>query len=225
MSSAMRNPVGDDEGVIRVLVVDDQRMFAESVARLLGDEDEIDVVAVASTAAAAVEFAADLAPDVAVVDFRLPDGDGATVTREVIAASPATKVLILTGASDDGLLVAAIEAGCSGFLTKDRALAELVTAVRLASLGESYIPAELLSNLLPMLRGERRGLGTDLTPRELEMLALLRLGTSTVEMASRLNLSVHTVRNHVRNILGKLRAHSKLEAVAIATREHLFDDR
>jgi DNA-binding NarL/FixJ family response regulator len=207
------------------MVVDDQRMFAESVARLLDNEADIEVVGVAGTAANAVELAAELAPDVAVVDFRLPDGDGASVTREVLATSPTTNVLILTGASDERLLLAAVEAGCSGFLTKDRALTELVTAVRFASSGESYIPTQLLASLLPKLRGERRGLGADLTRRELEMLHLVRAGTPTATIAEQLYLSVFTVRNHVRNILAKLGAHSKLEAVAIATREGLFDDR
>jgi DNA-binding NarL/FixJ family response regulator len=225
MTVTATGPFAANDDPIRVLLVDDQRMFAESVGRLLANESDIDVVGVALTAEAAVELAASLTPDVAVVDFRLPDGDGASVTKKVLRISPATKVLILTGASDDELLLAAIEAGCSGILTKDRALAELVNAVRLASAGESYIPAQLLATLLQRVRGKRHGLGADLTARELEMLELVRAGTSTAEIAKQLYLSVNTVRNHIQNILTKLNAHSKLEAVAIATKEQLFDSR
>jgi DNA-binding NarL/FixJ family response regulator len=115
---------------IRLLVVDDHAIFAESVARLLDHEPDFEVVGVAGTVARAAELAGALTPDVALVDLRLPDGDGASATRAVRTASPATRVLILTGAGDHKLLDAAIEAGSSGSLTKDRALDDLVAAVR-----------------------------------------------------------------------------------------------
>jgi two-component system, NarL family, response regulator DevR len=210
-------------GAIRVLIADDHRMFAESVARLLDDEADVNVVAVAGTVADALQKAEATRPDVAIVDFRLPDGDGATLTRELIALSPATHVLVLTGAGDERLLVASVEAGCAGFLTKDKALTELVAAVRLASVGEAYIPTQLLAALLPKLGVGQKGLGSDLTSREREILQYLRSGESTSSIAASQFLSIHTVRNHVRNILAKLDAHSKLEAVAIANREGLFE--
>jgi DNA-binding NarL/FixJ family response regulator len=213
-----------DEEPIRVMIVDDQRMFAESIARLLEREEDLLVVGISSTVADAREKAAETAPDVAIVDFRLPDGDGATLTHDILAVSPSTHVLILTGASDERLLVASVEAGCAGFLTKDKAFEELVAAVRLASAGEAYIPTQLLAALLPKFGGQRKGIGSDLTSREREILGILRTGASTPAIAAAQFLSVHTVRNHVRNILMKLDAHSKLEAVAIAYREDLFED-
>ena len=208
---------------IRVIVIDDQQMFAESVARLLDREVDISVIGVGGSRADGV-LLADLAPDVAVVDYRLPDGDGASVARDILAISPTTKVLILTGAGDDRLLVTAIEAGCAGFMTKDRALAELVAAVRLAYAGESYVPADMLPGLLARIRGDETGVAAQLTRREIELLGFLRRGVSTAGIAEQLFLSVHTVRNYVQNVLTKLGAHSKLEAVAIATREGIFDD-
>lgn len=209
---------------IRIVIVDDHVMFAEGAARLLEREDDLDVVGIAATVAAARELVAETAPDVAIVDFRLPDGDGATLTREILKVSPSTHVLILTGSPDDRLLVAAVEAGCSGFLTKDRASEELVAAVRLAGMGETFIPIHMLSALMPQFGGKRTGLGADLTTRERQILNHLRSGTSTAAIAASEFLSVNTVRNHVQNILMKFNAHSKLEAVAIASREGLFGD-
>lgn len=213
-----------EENRIRVIVVDDHVMFAEGTARLLEREDDIDVVGIASTVVGARELVAETVPDVAIVDFRLADGDGATLTREILRVSPSTHVLILTGTPDEHLLVAAVEAGCSGFLTKDKAVEELVAAVRLAGMGETFIPMSMLSALMPKFKGNRTGLGADLTNRERQVLNHLRTGASTPTIAATEFLSVNTVRNHVQNILMKLNAHSKLEAVAIANREGIFGD-
>lgn len=207
---------------IRVLIVDDHKMFAEGTARLLERETDIDVVGVAMTVAAARELIVETAPDVAIVDFRMPDGDGATLTAEILAVSPSTHVLILTGVPDERLLVAAVEAGCAGFLTKDMAFEELAAAIRLASVGEAFIPTSMLAALLPKFGGKPKGIGADLTNREREILLHLRAGVSTSEIAAKEFLSLNTVRNHIQNILMKLHAHSRLEAVAIANREGLF---
>jgi two-component system, NarL family, response regulator DevR len=208
--------------VIRVIVVDDHRMFAESVARILSDETDIDVVAVVNSGDAGVTMAAHHQPDVAVIDYRLPDGDGASVARKIRTANPAIQIVMLTGLDDDRLVVAAIEAGCAAFLTKDKASGELVTAIRLASSGEAYISPAVLAGLLRRMDGAHRGLGSDLTPREREVLDLLAQALTNQAIADRLVVSVHTVRNHVQNILMKLSAHSKLEAVTVAARAGLL---
>jgi len=213
-----------DAAPIRVLLVDDHQMFVESVARLLSGEG-IEVVATASNGKDAVARAEETAVDVAVIDYRLPDTDGVSVARRIHAVRPATKLLILTGAEESAILVSAIEAGCSGFLTKDKAFKELLVAVRTAHAGEAYIPHELLSGLLPRLSRTYRGVGADLTQREREVLGLVAEGLSNQAIATRLMLSINTVRNHVQSLLSKLEAHSKLEAVAIATREGLLDHR
>jgi DNA-binding NarL/FixJ family response regulator len=209
---------------IRVLLIDDHEMFVESVARLLGGEG-VEVVGTASTGEDGVRKAERLAVDVAVIDYRLPDTDGVSVARRIHAVRPAIKLLILTGVEESGVLIDAIEAGCSGFLTKDKAFKELLVAVRTAHAGDAYIPQELLSGLLPRLSRTYRGIGADLTQREREVLALVAEGLSNQAIAERLMLSINTVRNHVQSLLNKLGAHSKLEAVAIATREGLLDHR
>jgi DNA-binding NarL/FixJ family response regulator len=206
---------------IRVIVIDDHEMFAESLARVLGQVDDIAVVAIAQTCADGLAAALRHRPDVAVVDYQLPDGDGAELATRIRAASPQTQIVILTAIADDQVALAAIEAGCAGFLTKDKAFDELVLAVRTVHTGEAYVAQSMLSELLPRLRSSFRPVGSDLTKREREVLQLLADGKSNEAVARELVVSKHTVRNHVQNVLGKLEAHSKLEAVAIAVREGL----
>jgi DNA-binding NarL/FixJ family response regulator len=170
----------------------------------------------------AVQSAASIHPDIAVVDFQLPDGDGAQAALQIRAVSPETRVLMLTGLPDEDLLVAAIEAGCAGFLTKTKAAAELVVAIRVINSGEPYIPPALLAKLLPRFGRESRGVGHDLTKRERQVLQLLATGKNNQLIADELYVSLHTVRNHVQHILEKLGAHSKLEAAAIAAKEGLI---
>jgi len=208
---------------VRVLVVDDHLMLAESIARILGAEHDMEVVGVAGTSAAGVAMAVEHSPDVVVADYQLPDATGAATASSIRALRPETKVLILTGHDDDRLLADALEAGCSGFLTKDKAVDELVAAVHHVHAGEVYIPQNLLAGLLPRLNRRNKGLGSDLTPREMEVLSLLGEGASNQSIAEQLYLSLHTVRHHVQSVLTKLNAHSKLEAVVVATREGLIE--
>lgn len=212
-------------GSIGVLLIDDHEMFTESLARLLTREPEIEIVGVASTAAEGVRLAAANQPDVVVLDYHLPDGDAPSVSASILADSPSSRVLILTGSGEDRVLIASLEAGCAGFVTKDKAVSELITAVRQVHAGEVYIPASMLSALVPHIGRRDRSLGADLTVREREVLTCLGEGMSNGAIAERLFLSVHTVRNHIQGVLVKLNAHSKLEAVAIATRAGLLDSR
>jgi two-component system response regulator DevR len=204
---------------IRVLVIDDHKMFVDSMSRQLTAQDDFFVVGCEYTAAAGVSAAERTRPDIAIVDYLLPDGDGVGAATEILAVSPTTQVLMLTGLADDKLLLSAINAGCSGFLTKDAASAELVTAVRQLAAGEAYVPSRLLGTLFARLDPTDPALGDDLTIRELEVLELIASGKPTSAIAEQLFVSVNTVRNHVQRTLLKLSAHSKLEAVAIAVRE------
>jgi DNA-binding NarL/FixJ family response regulator len=209
--------------VIGVLLVDDHRMFAESLARLLSTEADIEVLAVATDGATALDLADALDPRVILVDHQMPGQDGVSVAGELKRRNPERMVVMLTGSTDDRLLLAAIEAGCSGFLTKDRAASEVAETVRVAAAGEALITPAMLARLLPRIGRTERSLGSDLTEREVEVLRLLAAGYANRAVAGELYLSVNTVRNYVQSILVKLGAHSKLEAVATAVREGIVD--
>jgi len=207
-----------DDSLIRVLIVDDHRMMAEGIRAALETEPDLRVVGTAGTAAEAFGAAAETLPDVVLMDFRLPDRDGGQATVEVRAAVPGVAVVMLTGFGDDTTLTRAIDAGCAGLVHKSADIETVVDAVRRARAGEPVFSADDLSKLVRHLRGDAPPVGGDLTARELEVLQLLAEGVTTDTLAERLFISKHTARSHVRNILAKLGAHSKLEAVAIAAR-------
>jgi DNA-binding NarL/FixJ family response regulator len=208
---------------IGVLIVDDHRMFSESLARLLSAEEDITVLGTATAGAEAIEITTRVHPRVVLVDYQMPDQDGVAVAAEIKRLSPDVMVVMLTASNDERVLLAAIEAGCSGFLTKDRAAAEVADAVRKAAAGEALISPAMLARLLPRLTRTKRAPGSDLTDRELEVLTFLARGWTNNAIAADLHLSVNTVRNYVQSVLTKLGAHSKLEAVATAVRERVID--
>lgn len=211
-----------DDMAIRVLIVDDHKLMAESLAAALTTEPDLWVVGIASTSSEAVAVVEEEKPSVVLMDFRLPDADGAMAAAEIRMVAPQAKVVMLTGYDDDTALSRAIDAGCAGFIHKSADLGTVVDAVRRAHAGEPVFSATDLSRLVRQLRGEA-GLGGDLTGREREVLQLLAQGMPTDALADRLYISKHTARSHVRNILAKLGAHSKLEAVAIALRSGLVE--
>jgi DNA-binding NarL/FixJ family response regulator len=215
----------DDEAV-RVLIVDDHEVLASSLAQALDIEPDLRVVGRAGTLAAAEQLIATAAPDVLLLDHRLPDGDGVGAIPRLRALRSRMAVVVLTASTAEHVLVAAIEAGASGFVSKSRGLPELVSAVRAAAAGEAVVSPEMLSRLLPRLQRQRNG-GRGhqaLTEREREVLSLVAEGLTNAAIADRLVVSVHTVRNHVANLSAKLGASSKLEALAIAVREGLLAD-
>jgi DNA-binding NarL/FixJ family response regulator len=198
-------------------------MFADGLARLLAEQEGIEVLGVATTGRELLDLAVRLHPEVALVDYQMPEQDGVAVTRELKRLRPEIMVVMLTGSTEDRVLLAAIEAGCSGFVTKDRAAADVVEAVRAAAVGEALISPALLSRLLSKLNRNQRSMGWDLTDREREILERLAKGHTNKVIAAELYLSVNTVRNYVQSTLSKLGAHSKLEAVAAAVREGIID--
>jgi DNA-binding NarL/FixJ family response regulator len=214
--------------VVRVLIVDDHEVMAVSLAQVLSAEPDIVSVGVAGTIAKARSMISTTAPDVVLLDRRLPDGDGVAAIPELRALRPSAKIVVLTASAADSVLVAAIEAGASGFLSKTRGLAEVTSAVRAAASGEAVISPEMLMRLLSRLAlgpGGARGGQHDLTEREREVLALIADGLTNAAIAERMVVSVHTVRNHIANLSHKLGAHSKLEALSIAVREGLLPGR
>jgi DNA-binding NarL/FixJ family response regulator len=215
------NRTHPDGQPIRVLVVDDHEVMAASLARVLEDEPDIVSVGVAATLAQARARVRSGAPDVLVLDRRLPDGDGVDAIADLKALRPSMNVLVLTGSSSDDVLVRALQAGAAGFLSKTRSLAEVTSAVRAAAQGEASVSSEMLARLLPRLTRVSAPTPT-LTPREEEVLAMLAQGMSNAAIAAELTVSVNTVRNHVANLSAKLGAHSKLEAMSIAIQRGLL---
>ncbi|MGN6599429.1 MAG: response regulator [Actinomycetes bacterium] len=210
-------------GRIRVVVVDDHRLVAEGLTATLEAAGDMEVVGISGTAAQGVDMVRAYRPDVVLLDQRLPDNDGTTVIGPMLNVSPTSKVVMLTATDDDSVLLRAIEAGCAGFVTKGRTSATLVEAVRAAASGEAVIAPDALARLLPRLSDRRARLGSDLSPREREVLALLVAGLPNADIAKNLSISYATARNHVQAIISKLGAHSKLEAVAIALREGVVE--
>jgi DNA-binding NarL/FixJ family response regulator len=210
-------------GCIRILVVDDHRMFAQSLVRILEDEPDIEVVGIAGTAEAACAAALEHSPGVVLVDYGLPDTDGVGAIDALRKVVPAAEFVMLTGHTEPEVLAAAIDVGVRGFVTKDKATDELLDAVRAAAVGESIISPAMLAQLLPQLRRtDPQPARIELSGRELEILGLLAEGLSTEAIAARLMLSRNTIRNHVQRVMTRLGAHSRLEAVAIATRRGLM---
>jgi putative two-component system response regulator len=207
---------------IRVLVVDDHEIFVQSLVRLLGTKPELKVVGTAGTVADSLVAAVAYVPDVVLMDFELPDGDGPLATKQIKALMPAVKVVMLTGRTDEQALVRAIAAGCAGFVSKTEAVESLLSVIVAAHEDETVTPTDGILPLLGKLRPTKRGLGADLTAREFEILGFMAAGLVNKEIASQLGVRLNTVRNHVQRVLYKLQAHSKLEAVATAVREGLI---
>lgn len=211
-------------GPIRVLIVDDHEVLASSLAMVLDAEADITTAGVATTLQQARSLIGTTQPDVVLLDHRMPDGDGVAAIAGLRAQRPSVGVVVLTASPADHVLLAAIEAGASGFLSKTRSLDEVTAAVRAAAAGESVISPELLARLLPRFGRGSPQADTELTEREREVLALVAEGLPNAAIADRLVVSVHTVRNHIASLSAKLGAHSKLEALSIAVRRGLLPD-
>lgn len=212
--------MGERAGPIRVVLIDDHAMFTESLARVLGEEPSVEIVGVAATGAAGTVLMASCSPDVVVVSHDLPDADTASLAPRLRNASPNSKVVVLSSRNDSRSLLAALEAGCVGYVTTDHAVDDLIAAVCQVASGDAYVPPSMLGALLP--GRDKPGVGADLSDRELEVLDGLARGMTSSAIAETLFLSVHTVRGHVQSILMKLDAHSRLEAVAVARKEGLL---
>src|SRR2546430_23008 len=216
-----------DAKPIRVLLVDDHQLLTGALSQMMSLEPDLRVVGVAGSVAEAKAMSRDRV-DVVLMDYRLPDGTGAEATRAIKARWPAARVVMLTALNDDETVLESIQAGADGYLTKDRAVDEVVNAVRAANAGETLLPRSVIVGIAQRVasardRGLERRQVEPLTPRELEVLKTLAEGLSTPEICDRLFIAPNTLRTHVQNIMGKLRVHSKLEAVAFALRHRLVE--
>ena len=178
------------------------------------------VAGTARTIADATRLAEVQPPTVALIDFMLPDGDAADAMTAIREIAPGCKMVVVTALNDDATLAAALDAGCDGYVTKDRAAEDLLTAVESVRRGEIAIGPDHLTRALNYLR-KRAHMPSALTKRELEVVGFLTEGLSNAEIGTRLSISTNTVRNHMQSVLSKLGARSRLEAVAIAARQGL----
>jgi len=195
----------------RVLIVDDHRMFADSLVRVLDDEADLVVVDVATSIAEAIHAVGTYRPDVVLLDYRLSDGDAPACIAELRDIAPDTRVLVMTGLGDEATLAAARNAGCAGVVTKDRAARDLVDGLRAIASGMSIDGSERSNHGT----AGAPDIASVLSDREREVLEQLAAGQSTEDIAGSLHISVVTVRNHIQHVLGKLGARSRLEAVAL----------
>ncbi len=236
-TDAPRNPVPGAPGTagrqsgdarpIRVLLVDDHRLLIESLASVLSREPDMQVVATAGSVAD-VRAALKDAVDVVLMDYRLPDGTGVDATRSIKARWPSARVVMLTAIDDEETVLESIQAGADGYLTKDRALEDVVATVRAAHAGATLLPRSVIITIARRVAEARDRQAEQLpveslTPRELEVLRALTEGLATPQICERLIITPNTLRTHVQNIMGKLHVHSKLEAVAFALRHHLVE--
>ncbi|MGI8700325.1 MAG: response regulator [Nocardioidaceae bacterium] len=199
---------------ITVLLCDDQALIRQALGALIGLEPDLDVVAQVADAASAVAAAGRFQPRVAVMDVQLAETgsgvDGITATREVLRASPGTRVIIVTTFGRPGYLQRAMAAGAVGFMVKDAPADQLIEGIRRVAAGLRVVDPTLAAASLSMG-------GSPLTERETEVLLAARQGGSTAMIASQVFLSEGTVRNHLSNAMGKLGAASRAEAVRVAT--------
>jgi two-component system NarL family response regulator len=218
----------DEQAKIRVLVVDDQELFRRGLTMLLSVEDDIEVVGEASDGSAAATLASDTAPDVVLMDVRMPKVTGIEACVSMKDAAPQARIIMLTASDEEADLYEAVKNGASGYLLKDSSIDEVAQAVRVVADGQSLISPSMAIKLLDefkqMSRSDRTAVPTPrLTERELEVLRLVAQGLNNREIAKQLFISENTVKNHVRNILEKLQLHSRMEAVMYAVREKLLD--
>ncbi len=219
---------------IRVLIADDQTLIREGLEVLLGLSPGIDVVETAADGSEAVQLVAELAPDVVLMDLRMPRCDGVEATRHIVRDHPSTRVVVLTTFADDESIFGALEAGAMGYLTKDASASEIQQAIRTVHAGEALLDPAVQRRLIQQLRGaalapkERAAvpaptLPDGLTPREAEVLGLIAEGLNNLEIATRLVVTEATVKTHINNIFSKADLRDRAQAVVYAIRHDLTE--
>jgi two-component system response regulator NreC len=208
---------------IRILLAEDHRMVRQGFRLILTSQPDLEVVGEAGNGREAVELAAQLKPDVVVMDVTMPGWNGIEATRRLRAVSPATRVLGLSVHRDPVYVREIIRAGAHGYLLKESADTDLLAAVRAVAQGEGYLSPEVSIHLLSEYRKQVREPIDLLSAREREVLQMIAEGKTNKEIAAALNLSVYTVDGHRSRIMDKLNLHSTGELVRFAMRNGLVD--
>jgi DNA-binding NarL/FixJ family response regulator len=207
---------------VRVLLVDDDELMRAGLKAVLSSDERVKVVGEAGDGRTAVETARKLRPDIVLMDVRMPDLDGISATREVLATSPEMKVVILTTFEQDDYIFGALNAGASGFLLKRTRPEQLLAALHTVAAGDSLLSPSVTRTVIDqMARQPAPQIGPNrllnhLTPREREVLELVARGLSNGEIASELVIEESTVKTHVKRILMKLRLRDRIQAVIFA---------
>lgn len=210
------------EGPVRVLIADDHPVFRQGLAMLLAAIPDVEVVGTAADGFAAQRAAAELAPDVILMDVAMPELNGVEATRRILTAHPNLAVLMLTMSADDATLLAAMRAGATGYLLKDAGPEEIGRAIMAAANGEAIFGPAMARRVTGLFAGQPTGTPPptfpQLTAREHEILALVVHGLTNPQIAKRLSLSPKTIRNNVSHIFAKLQVADRAEAIAVARR-------
>jgi two-component system nitrate/nitrite response regulator NarL len=208
---------------ITVVVADDHPLYRDGVVRALSASGQVDVVAEAGDGRAALEAIRDNLPDVALIDYRLPELDGVAVVHAVTRDGLPTRVLLVSAFTDSGVVYRALETGAAGFLPKEARREEIVDGVLACARGETVLPSEIASGLVSEIRLRKRHDAPALTEREQEILRLIADGKSLPAIAKDLFLSVTTVKTHVQHLYEKLGVSDRAAAVAAAMRRGLLE--
>jgi DNA-binding NarL/FixJ family response regulator len=204
---------------IRILIAEDQRIVREGLRAVLEDEDEIAIVGEAANGQEAIELFAQLQPDVVLMDLQMPVVDGPEATRRIRERSPDARILVLTTYATDEFIFKALRAGAQGYLLKDASANELLDAIHSIHAGQTLLSPAVAARLV---MGVSTGGQESLTPRELEVLTLIGQGRSNGEIATILAIAPRTAKVHVQNILSKLGATNRTEAVSLAVKQRLI---
>jgi DNA-binding NarL/FixJ family response regulator len=205
---------------ISVFLLDDHETFRRGVRTLLAAEPDIDVIGEAGTADEALQRVPELSPDVAVLDVRLPDGNGVSVCREIRSMLPGTACLMLTSSASDEAVLGSIMAGAAGYVSKEACGADLVSAVRTVAAGGSTLDVGAAQRVMDRLQAQLASVGplAALTAQEKRELELIGQGMTNRQIAEHLQLGEATVKDHVSIVLGKLGMQRRTQAAAFAVR-------
>lgn len=209
----------------KILIADDHAIVRAGLRALIHAESDMQLVGEASSGTEAVELTRELQPDVLVLDISMPDFDGIEVIKKIKPKVPNLYILILTIHEDEGLLKAALKVGASGYILKQAAESELVSAIRVILRGDIYVDPTMLRKLLIDERLQPKPANnkpTQLTPREIEVLKLIVQGYTNRQIGEVLNISIRTAENHRANLCDKLGVHSRVELVRYARDQNLI---
>jgi DNA-binding NarL/FixJ family response regulator len=209
-------------GLTRLAIVDDHELTRESLQNMLSDEPDIDIVGQAADGRQALLLCSRLRPDLILMDVRMPQMDGLAATKELKQRYPEISVMMLTMHENPDYLLEALKAGAAGYVLKDAPQEDIIEAVRRVRNGESPLDPELAARLLRRLAGEAHEVHL-LTPRELEVLELMRLGRTNRQIAEELVISLGTSKNHVEHIIAKLGVSDRTQAVVKALELGILD--